>query len=43
MVCSFNRKVFVVHGYENHAKEMMASFLEKNDFETIFVHEQAKN
>jgi len=36
-----NRKVFVVHGHDDHAKEMMARFLEKNDFEAIVLHEQA--
>ena len=40
-VAQFNRKIFVVHGHDDHAKEMMARFLEKNDFEAIVLHEQA--
>lgn len=40
-VAQSNRKVFVVHGHDDHAKEMMARFLEKNDFEAIVLHEQA--
>ena len=40
-VTQSSRKVFVVHGHDDHAKEMMARFLEKNDFEAIVLHEQA--
>lgn len=40
-VAQSNRKVFVVHGHDDYAKEMMARFLEKNDFEAIVLHEQA--
>ena len=40
-VAQSSRKVFVVHGHDDHAKEMMARFLEKNDFEAIVLHEQA--
>lgn len=40
-VTQSNRKIFVVHGHDDHAKEIMARFLEKNDFEAIILHEQA--
>ncbi|MCB8884021.1 nucleotide-binding protein [Acidisoma cellulosilytica] len=35
------RKVFVVHGHDNGAKEAVARFLTKIDFEPIILHEQA--
>lgn len=35
------RKVFVVHGHNEAAKEAVARFLEKLEFETIILHEQA--
>lgn len=35
------RKVFVVHGHQNLAKESMARFLERIGFEAIILHEQA--
>ena len=35
------RKVFVVHGHDEAAKEGMARFLEKIGFEAIILHEQA--
>ena len=35
------RKVFVVHGHDDQAKEGMARFLEKIGFEAIILHEQA--
>ncbi|NTI06750.1 nucleotide-binding protein [Agrobacterium rhizogenes] len=34
------RKVFVVHGHDEGAREMVARFLEKIDFEVIILHEQ---
>lgn len=36
-----NRKVFIVHGHDESAKEMVARFLEQFDFEAIILHEQA--
>lgn len=35
------RKVFVVHGHDEAAKEKMARFLDRLDFEPIILHEQA--
>jgi hypothetical protein len=35
------RKVFVVHGHDDGARESVARFLEKLDFEAIILHEQA--
>ena len=35
------RKVFVVHGHDEAAKEKMARFLSRLDFEPIILHEQA--
>ncbi|EPJ91037.1 nucleotide-binding protein [Pseudomonas fragi] len=35
------RKVFVVHGHDEGAREMVARFLDKLDFEPIILHEQA--
>jgi predicted nucleotide-binding protein len=38
---SGTRKVFVVHGHDEAAKEATARFLEKLDLEPIILHEQA--
>lgn len=35
------RKVFIVHGHDEGAREMVARYLEKIDFEAIILHEQA--
>jgi len=35
------RKVFIVHGHDEGAREMVVRFLEKIDFEVIILHEQA--
>ncbi|WP_259668315.1 nucleotide-binding protein [Rhizobium lentis] len=35
------RKIFVVHGHDEGARETVARFLEKLDFEVIILHEQA--
>lgn len=35
------RKVFVVHGHDEGARESVARFLERLDFEAIILHEQA--
>lgn len=35
------RKVFVVHGHDEGAREAVARFLERLDFEPIILHEQA--
>ena len=35
------RKVFVVHGHDDSARESVARFLEKLEFEPIILHEQA--
>lgn len=35
------RKVFVVHGHDEGARETVARFLERLDFEAIILHEQA--
>lgn len=37
----FSNKVFVVHGHDEGARESVARFLEKMDFEAIILHEQA--
>jgi len=37
----FSRKVFVVHGHDEGARESAARFLEKLDFEAIILHERA--
>lgn len=41
MTAQANKKIFVVHGHDEHAKEMVARFLEKNDFDAIILHEKA--
>lgn len=41
MIAQANKKIFVVHGHDDYAKEMVARFLEKNDFEAIVLHEKA--
>ena len=38
---SENKKIFVVHGHDEAAKESVARFLEQCDFEAIILHEQA--
>lgn len=37
----FDRKVFVVHGHDEGAREAIARFLERIGFEAIILHEQA--
>jgi len=36
-----SRRVFIVHGHDDGARETVARFLEKIDFEPIILHEQA--
>jgi predicted nucleotide-binding protein len=36
-----SRKVFIVHGHDEGARETVARFLERLDFEAIILHEQA--
>lgn len=36
-----NNKVFIVHGHDDSAKQAVARFLEKMEFEAIILHEQA--
>lgn len=36
-----NKKIFLVHGHDDHVKEKVARFLEKNDFEAVILHEKA--
>jgi predicted nucleotide-binding protein len=38
---SLKRKVFVVHGHDNEAKEAVARFLQGIGFEVVILHEQA--
>ncbi len=38
-----SRKVFVVHGHDNEAKETTARFLEKLGLQPIILHEQASS
>ena len=38
-----SRKVFVVHGHDNVAKEATARFLQRLDLEPIILHEQASS
>jgi hypothetical protein len=37
------RKVFVVHGHDDGARESVARFLERANFEAIILHEQANS
>lgn len=37
----FSRKVFIVHGHDNEARETVARFLERIGLEAIILHEQA--
>ena len=37
----FDRKIFVVHGHDEGAREAIARFLERVGFEAIILHEQA--
>lgn len=36
-----SRRVFVVHGHDGEARELVSSFLRKIDFEPVILHEQA--
>ncbi|MBD8826712.1 nucleotide-binding protein [Pseudomonas sp. CFBP 13602] len=36
-----SRKVFIVHGHDEGATQMIARFLERLDFQSIILHEQA--
>lgn len=38
----FSRKVFIVHGHDDGARETVARFLERIGLEAIILHEQAK-
>lgn len=38
-----NKKVFVVHGHDEGAKQTVARFLEQCDFEDVILNEQADN
>ncbi|WP_186041512.1 TIR domain-containing protein [Burkholderia gladioli] len=38
---ALSRRVFVVHGHDEGAREAVARFLEKIDFEAIILHEKA--
>jgi predicted nucleotide-binding protein len=38
---SLSRRVFVVHGHDGEAREMVARFLKAMDFEPVILHEQA--
>lgn len=38
---SWARKVFIVHGHDDAARETVARFLERLNFEAIILHEQA--
>lgn len=35
-----NKKIFIVHGHDNEAKQELARVLEKSGFEAIILHEQ---
>lgn len=41
VVSSASRRVFVVHGHDDGAREATARYLERLDFEVIILHEQA--
>ena len=41
LVMPISKKVFVVHGHDEGARESVARFLEKMDFQAIILHEQA--
>lgn len=38
---TLSRKVFIVHGHDDGAREMVARFLERLGFQSIILHEQA--
>jgi predicted nucleotide-binding protein len=38
---TYSRRIFVVHGHDEGARETLARFLEKLDFDPIILHEQA--
>ena len=38
---ALSRKVFIVHGHDEGAREMVARFLERLGFQSIILHEQA--
>lgn len=38
---TLSRKVFIVHGHDEGAREMVARFLERLGFQSIILHEQA--
>ena len=40
-VKEMNKRVFIVHGHDSEAKEVLARTLEKAGFEAIILHEQA--
>jgi predicted nucleotide-binding protein len=37
----FSRKIFIVHGHDDGARETVARFLERIDLEAVILHEQA--
>lgn len=41
MPVALSRRVFVVHGHDDGAREAVARFLERLDFEAIILHERA--
>ncbi|KVT31411.1 nucleotide-binding protein [Burkholderia ubonensis] len=41
MPTPLSRRVFVVHGHDEGARETVARYLEKIDFEAVILHEQA--
>ncbi|MGN4154481.1 TIR domain-containing protein [Burkholderia gladioli] len=40
-VLAYSRRVFLVHGHDGEAHELVAGFLRKMDFEPVILHEQA--
>ncbi|WP_241016283.1 nucleotide-binding protein [Paraburkholderia sp. Ac-20336] len=40
-ISAYSRRVFVVHGHDGEARELIAGFLRKIDFEPVILHEQA--
>jgi predicted nucleotide-binding protein len=37
----YHRRIFIVHGHDDAAREAVARFLEKIDFEVVILHERA--
>lgn len=41
LLASMSRRIFIVHGHDDYARETVARYLEKIGFEAVILHEQA--